>query len=92
MTGSRRRWSGADAARALSPRGALALHRVDGALSFALRAALAMAAPALPLALNGQADRAVYTMLGSFTTTFGRNLPYAHRARVLALVAVVMTA
>lgn len=80
------------AGRALSPRGALALQSVDGALSFALRAALAMAVPALPLALAGRADHAVYTMLGSFTTTFGRNLPYARRARVLALVAVAMTA
>ncbi|MFB6622597.1 FUSC family protein [Streptomyces sp. NPDC056374] len=51
-----------------------------------------MAVPALPLALAGHADHAVYTMLGSFTTTFGRNLPYARRARVLALVAVAMTA
>ncbi|MFC9392269.1 FUSC family protein [Streptomyces sp. NPDC057027] len=78
--------------RALSPRGALALQSVDGALSFALRAALAMALPALPLALAGRADLAVSTMLGSFTTTFGRNLPYARRARVLAVVAVAMTA
>ncbi|MFF0473390.1 FUSC family protein [Streptomyces sp. NPDC004284] len=51
-----------------------------------------MALPALPLALAGRADQAVYTMLGSFTTTFGRNLPYARRARVLAVVAVAMTA
>ncbi|MFF3605806.1 FUSC family protein [Streptomyces sp. NPDC002463] len=78
--------------RTLSPRGALALQSVDGALSFALRAALAMALPALPLALAGRADLAVSTMLGSFTTTFGRNLPYARRARVLAVVAVAMTA
>lgn len=77
---------------ALSPRGALALQSVDGALSFALRAALAMALPALPMALAGRADQAVYAMLGSFTTTFGRNLPYARRARVLALVAAAMTA
>ncbi|NED06834.1 FUSC family protein [Streptomyces sp. SID6648] len=78
--------------RALSPRGALALQSVDGAASFALRAALAMAVPALPLALAGRADLAVYTMLGSFITTFGRNLPYVRRARVLAVVAVAMTA
>lgn len=78
--------------RALSPRGALALQSVDGAVSFALRAALAMAVPALPLALAGRADLAVYTMLGSFITSFGRNLPYARRARVLAVVAVAMTA
>ncbi|PVC85834.1 FUSC family protein [Streptomyces sp. CS014] len=78
--------------RALSPRGALALQSVDGAVSFALRAALAMAVPALPLALAGRADLAVYTMLGSFITTFGRNLPYVRRARVLAVVAVAMTA
>ncbi|MEU1866484.1 FUSC family protein [Streptomyces gardneri] len=51
-----------------------------------------MALPALPMALAGRADQAVYAMLGSFTTTFGRNLPYARRARVLALVAVAMTA
>ncbi|MGW5777979.1 FUSC family protein [Streptomyces sp. NPDC003863] len=51
-----------------------------------------MALPALPLALAGRADLAVSTMLGSFTTTFGRNLPYARRARVLAVVAVAMTA
>ncbi|MER5892476.1 FUSC family protein [Streptomyces sp. NPDC001876] len=86
------RRSARQAARALSPRGALALQSVDGALSSALRAALAMALPALPMALAGHADQAVYAMLGSFTTTFGRNLPYARRARVLALVAVAMTA
>ncbi|MEU6614292.1 FUSC family protein [Streptomyces parvus] len=76
----------------MSPRGALALQSVDGAVSFALRAALAMAVPALPLALAGRADLALYTMLGSFITTFGRNLPYVRRARVLAVVAVAMTA
>ncbi|MFF1836606.1 FUSC family protein [Streptomyces sp. NPDC058231] len=91
-TGSRRRRSTAGVARVLSPRGALVLHRVDGASSFALRAALAMAVPAVPMALAGHSEQAVYAMLGSFTTTFGRNLPYAHRARVLALVAVAMTA
>lgn len=87
-----RRRVAARVGRALSPRGALALQSVDGALSFALRAALAMAVPALPMALAGRADLAVYAMLGSFTTTFGRNLPYARRARVLAVVAVAMTA
>ncbi|MGW3599485.1 FUSC family protein [Streptomyces sp. NBC_01617] len=92
VIGSGRRPSAARVGRALSPRGALALQSVDGALSFALRAALAMALPALPMALAGRADQAVYAMLGSFTTTFGRNLPYARRARVLALVAVAMTA
>ncbi|SEB98975.1 FUSC family protein [Streptomyces sp. TLI_105] len=98
MNSCRRRPSGgprraaARLGRALSPRGALALQSVDGALSFALRAALAMALPALPMALAGRADQAVYAMLGSFTTTFGRNLPYARRARVLAVVAVAMTA
>ncbi|WP_369147716.1 FUSC family protein [Streptomyces sp. R44] len=98
MNSSRRRPSdgprrgAARLGRALSPRGALALQSVDGALSFAVRAALAMALPALPMALAGHADLAVYTMLGSFTTTFGRNLPYARRARVLAVVAVAMTA
>ncbi|MFB7588610.1 FUSC family protein [Streptomyces sp. NPDC056169] len=90
LTGLRR--TAARARSALSPRGALALQSVDGALSFALRAALVMALPALPLALAGRADQAVYTMLGSFTTSFGRNLPYARRARVLAVVAVAMTA
>ncbi|WP_327365936.1 FUSC family protein [Streptomyces sp. NBC_01217] len=92
LTGSGRRYSAARAGRALSPRGALALQSVDGALSFALRAALAMALPALPMALAGRTDQAVYAMLGSFTTTFGRNLPYARRARVLALVVVAMAA
>ncbi|MCX4537154.1 FUSC family protein [Streptomyces sp. NBC_00841] len=92
VIGSSRRRSAARVGRALSPRGALALQSVDGALSFALRAALAMALPALPMALAGRADQAVYAMLGSFTTTFGRNLPYARRARVLALVAAAMTA
>ncbi|MEU7028302.1 FUSC family protein [Streptomyces sp. NPDC046275] len=51
-----------------------------------------MALPAVPLAMAGRADEAVYAMLGAFTTTFGRNLPYGPRARVLALVAVAMTA
>ncbi len=78
--------------RVLSPRGALALQGVDEALAFALRAALAMGLTALPSVLAGRADLAVYAMLGSFTTTFGRDLPYARRARVLALVAVAMTA
>ncbi|MEV6104227.1 FUSC family protein [Streptomyces sp. NPDC051940] len=92
VTESSWRRSAAGVRRALSPRGALALQSVDGSLSFALRAAAAMALPALPLALTGRADEAVYTMLGSFTTTFGRNLPYGRRARVLALVAAAMTA
>ncbi|MEW2487045.1 FUSC family protein [Streptomyces sp. NPDC048411] len=92
VIGSSPRRSAARVGRALSPRGALALQSVDGALFFALRAALAMALPALPMALAGRADQAVYAMLGSFTTTFGRNLPYARRARVLALVAAAMTA
>ncbi len=92
VTGPGRRQLAARAGRALSPRGALALHTVDGTLSFALRAALAMALPAVPLALTGRADQAVYTMLGSFTTTFGRNVPYGRRARLLALVALAMTA
>ncbi|QHA08119.1 FUSC family protein [Streptomyces broussonetiae] len=91
---ARGKWRGpaGSAARALSPRGALALHRVDGAFLFALRAALAMAVVALPIVLAGRPDLAVYAMLGSFTTTFGRNVPYARRARVLAVVGVAMTA
>ncbi|MGV9251203.1 FUSC family protein [Streptomyces sp. NPDC003697] len=76
----------------LSPRGALSLRRVDGALLFALRAALAMALPTLPLVLSGRPTLAVFPMLGAFTTTFGRNLPYPRRARVLAVVAIAMTA
>ncbi|ROR35744.1 fusaric acid resistance family protein [Kitasatospora cineracea] len=80
------------AARVLSPRGALALSGADGALLFAVRAALAMALPAVPLVLAGHPRLSVYAMLGSFTTTFGRGLPYRRRARVLALVALAMTA
>ncbi|MFJ8857790.1 FUSC family protein [Streptomyces sp. NPDC102451] len=87
-----RRRSAADVRRVLHPRGALVLHDVDGALVFALRAALAMGLVAVPVVLAGRPDLAVYAMLGSFTTTFGRNLPYARRARVLALVALAMTA
>ncbi|MEV6022248.1 FUSC family protein [Streptomyces sp. NPDC052036] len=86
----RRRWL-AGAPHALSPRGALTLHEVDGAFVFALRAALAMGLLAVPITQAGRPDLAVYAMLGSFTTTFGRNLPYARRARVLAVVAVAMT-
>ncbi len=82
----------AGAARALSPRGALALSGADGALLFAVRAALAMALPAVPLVLAGHPRLSVYAMLGSFTTTFGRGLPYRRRVRVLALVALAMTA
>ncbi|MFE6956021.1 FUSC family protein [Streptomyces sp. NPDC057696] len=78
--------------RLLSPRGSLALQRADGALLFAVRGALAMALVALPVAIAGRPDLSVYAMLGAFTTTFGRNLPYPRRARVLALVAVAMTA
>ncbi|MGD6741085.1 FUSC family protein [Streptomyces sp. BH106] len=51
-----------------------------------------MALVAVPMALAGQAEASVYAMLGAFTTTFGRNFPYARRARVLALVALSMTA
>ncbi|RPE27834.1 putative membrane protein YccC [Kitasatospora cineracea] len=80
------------AARVLSPRGALALSGADGALLFAVRAALAMALPAVPLVLASHPRLSVYAMLGSFTTTFGRGLPYRRRARVLALVALAMTA
>ncbi|AJE87564.1 hypothetical protein SLNWT_7188 [Streptomyces albus] len=65
---------------------------MDGAFLFALRAALAMGLVALPLALAGRPDLAVYAALGSFTATFGRNLPYPRRARILALAAVAMTA
>ncbi|MET8454838.1 FUSC family protein [Streptomyces parvulus] len=89
----RGRWHAvAGARRALRPRGVLALHRVDGAFVFALRAALATGLVAVPLVVAGRSDLAVYAVLGSFTTTFGRNLPYGRRARVLALVALVMTA
>lgn len=90
--GSGRRRSAAGLARVLTPSGVLTLNRVDGAFLFALRAALAMALSALPVTLVGRPDLAVYAMLGSFTTTFGRNLPYRRRARVLAGVAVAMTA
>ncbi|MFI7131654.1 hypothetical protein ACIBQ1_38670 [Nonomuraea sp. NPDC050153] len=78
--------------RVLSPRGALTLHEVDGALLFAVRAALAMGLVAVPIVPAGRPDLAVYAMLGSFTTTFCRNLPYARRAPVLALAAAAMTA
>ncbi|MFA3873454.1 FUSC family protein [Streptomyces sp. MMCC 100] len=81
-----------DAVRTLAPRGAFALHSADGALLFAARSALAMGWLALPLTRAGRPDLAVYAMLGSFTTTFGRNLPYPRRARALAVVAVAMTA
>ncbi|MET7516439.1 FUSC family protein [Streptomyces sp. NPDC005480] len=82
----------ASVVRLLSPRGSLALQRADGALLFAVRGALAMALVALPVAIAGRPGLSVYAMLGAFTTTFGRNLPYPRRARVLALVAVAMTA
>ncbi|MDF3300256.1 FUSC family protein [Streptomyces tropicalis] len=78
--------------RALSPRGALALREVDGAFLFAARAAVGMGVAAVPIVAAGRPDLAVYAMLGSFTSTFGRDLPYARRARVLALAAVAMTA
>ncbi|MDR3082397.1 MAG: FUSC family protein, partial [Streptomyces sp.] len=89
--GSGRRRSTA-VARVLSPRGSLALRKVDGAFAHALQAAVATALPVLPLLLVGRAEYAVYTILGSFTTTFGPNLPYLRRARVLAVVGVAMTA
>ncbi|MGW4049381.1 FUSC family protein [Streptomyces sp. NPDC004779] len=76
---------------ALHPRGALALQRVDGALPFAVRAALVTALATLPPVLAGRPADAVFAMLGSFTTTFGRRMPYARRTRVLASVALAMT-
>ncbi|MFI7347447.1 FUSC family protein [Streptomyces sp. NPDC049936] len=82
----------ADAVHTLAPRGVFALHTADGALLFAARSALALGWLALPLTLTGHPDLAVYAMLGGFTTTFGRNLPYARRAHALAFVAVAMTA
>ncbi|MGW4996202.1 FUSC family protein [Streptomyces hydrogenans] len=75
----------------LSPRGALALQPADDALPFALRAALVTALAALPPFLTGRPGDAVFAMLGSFTTTFGRPLPHARRTRVLAGVAAAMT-
>ncbi|MEU9132652.1 FUSC family protein [Kitasatospora sp. NPDC048540] len=90
--GHRLRAGAAAAARALSPRGALALGRGDGSLLFAARAALAMALVAAPLVAAGRPALAPYAMLGSFTTTFGRGMPYPRRARVLAVVALAMTA
>lgn len=87
-----RRRSAADVQQVLHPGGALVLHDVDGAFVFALRAALAMGLVAVPVVLARRPDLAVYAMLGSFTSTFGRNLPYARRARVLVLVALAMTA
>ncbi|MFJ6542740.1 FUSC family protein [Streptomyces sp. NPDC091385] len=92
VTGDGRRRAAAALARVLSPRGALALQKVDGAFTFALRAALAMALAALPVVAAGRPDLSVYGMMGAFTTTFGRNLPYRRRARALAAVAVAMTA
>ncbi|MFI8370195.1 hypothetical protein [Streptomyces sp. NPDC085466] len=76
----------------LTPRGALALQRADGALPFAARAALVTALAALPPLLTGRPADAVVAVLGSFTTTFGRRMPYAHRTRVLVAVALAMTA
>ncbi|MFE2058134.1 FUSC family protein [Streptomyces sp. NPDC059446] len=78
--------------RLLSPRGALALADAEGSLLFAARAALAVGVIAVPLVCTGHPGLAVHAMLGSFTTTFGRDLPYARRARVLAATAVAMTA
>ncbi|MFE9040298.1 FUSC family protein [Streptomyces sp. NPDC007818] len=75
----------------LTPRGALALQRADGALPFAARAALVTALAALPPVLTGRPADAVFAVLGSFTTTFGRRMPYARRTRVLAAVALAMT-
>ncbi|MFD7064535.1 FUSC family protein [Streptomyces sp. NPDC059906] len=81
-----------DAIHTLTPRGVVVLHATDGAPLFAVRSALAMGWLALPLTEAGRPDLAVYAMLGGFTTTFGRNLPYGRRARALAVVAVAMTA
>ncbi|WP_415954430.1 FUSC family protein [Streptomyces sp. KLOTTS4A1] len=92
MTGRGPREHVAGVARVLSPHGAFALHRVDGAFPFALRSAVAMALPTLPLVLSGRATDSVFAMMGTFTTAFGRNLPYTRRARVLAVVACAMTA
>lgn len=50
-----------------------------------------MALPASALVFSGRTALAVYPMLGAFTTTFGRNLPYRRSARVLAAAAVAMT-
>ncbi|MFD8676632.1 FUSC family protein [Streptomyces seoulensis] len=81
-------------ARVLSPRGSFQMAKVSGALPFALRAALTMALPTLPLVLLGHPDLAVFPALGAFTITFERSLPLRRRSRlwVLALVAVAMTA
>ncbi|MFJ8886176.1 FUSC family protein [Streptomyces sp. NPDC102402] len=78
--------------RVLSPRGALSLRDAEGSLLFAARAALAVGLIAVPLVWTGRPGLAVYAMLGAFTTTFGRDLPYARRSRVLAVTAVAMTA
>ncbi|MFJ4031149.1 FUSC family protein [Streptomyces griseoluteus] len=81
-------------ARVLSPRGSFAMAKVSGALPFALRAALTMALPTLPPMLLGHPSLAVFPALGAFTITFERSLPLRRRSRlrVLALVALAMTA
>ncbi|MGV9342475.1 FUSC family protein [Streptomyces sp. NPDC003688] len=80
-------------ARVLSPRGSFAMAKVSGALPFALRAALTMALPTLPLVLLGHPRLAFFPALGAFTITFERSLPMSRRRRLwmLALVGAVMT-
>ncbi|WP_432105363.1 FUSC family protein [Streptomyces sp. bgisy091] len=82
----------AEARRALSPHGALTVRDAEGSLLFAGRAALTVGLIAVPLVGAGRSDLAVYAMLGAFTTTFGRDLPYARRSSALAAAAVAMTA
>ncbi|MBJ7907464.1 FUSC family protein [Streptomyces sp. DSM 110735] len=80
-------------ARVLSPRGSFAMAKVSGALPFALRAALTMALPTLPLVLLGHPQLAFFPALGAFTITFERSLPMSRRRRLwmLALVGATMT-
>lgn len=61
--------------RVLSPRGSFAMAKISGALPFALRAAVTMALPTLPLVLAGRPDLALFPALGAFTITFERSLP-----------------
>ncbi|MFJ3639978.1 FUSC family protein [Streptomyces sp. NPDC090108] len=80
--------------RVLSPRGSFAMAKISGALPFALRAAVTMALPTLPLVLAGRPDLALFPALGAFTITFERSLPPLRRRRLwlLGIVALAMTA
>ncbi|WP_062298959.1 FUSC family protein [Demequina maris] len=90
VTGTGRAWAGG-AGRAVASLGTM--QRFEGRRwPVALQAAVAMATPAAVGVLTGHASTGLLASSGAFTTLYAAHRSPAERARILPLVAVVLTA